>query len=94
MQKGMRTQPAEERGVDSIILGKMLARACEFMPELSGVSSLRTWTGFRAATPDKLPLIGRWPANEKLYLAAGHEGLGITSSLATAQLLADLRDPS
>jgi glycine/D-amino acid oxidase-like deaminating enzyme len=79
----------EESGVDSIILAKMLARACEFMPELAGVSSLRTWTGFRAATPDKLPLIGRWPANEKLYLAAGHEGLGITTSMATGKLLVD-----
>jgi glycine/D-amino acid oxidase-like deaminating enzyme len=79
----------EERGVDSIILAKMLRRACEFMPELSEVSSLRTWTGFRAATPDKLPLIGRWPAHEKLYLAAGHEGLGITTSMATGKLLVD-----
>ena len=79
----------EERGVDSIILAKMLVRACEFMPELSGVSSLRTWTGFRAATPDKLPLIGKWPAHEKLYLAAGHEGLGITTSMATGKLLVD-----
>jgi glycine/D-amino acid oxidase-like deaminating enzyme len=67
----------------------MLERACEFMPELDGLSSLRVWTGFRAATPDKLPLIGRWASHEKLYMAAGHEGLGITTSLATAKLLAD-----
>jgi len=79
----------EERGVDSFILAKMLKRACEFMPELCGVSSLRVWTGFRAATPDKLPLIGRWPAHKKLYLAAGHEGLGITTSLATGKLLVE-----
>jgi glycine/D-amino acid oxidase-like deaminating enzyme len=79
----------EERGVDSIILAKMLKRACEFIPELSGLSSLRVWTGFRAATPDKLPLIGRWPGNDKLYMAAGHEGLGITTSLGTAKLLVD-----
>jgi D-hydroxyproline dehydrogenase subunit beta len=79
----------EERGVDSQILTKMLRRACEFMPELSAVSSLRAWTGFRAATPDKLPLIGKWPTHEKLYLAAGHEGLGITTSMGTAKLLVD-----
>jgi glycine/D-amino acid oxidase-like deaminating enzyme len=79
----------EDCGVDSVILSKMLARACEFMPELGGVSSLRVWTGFRAATPDKLPLIGRWPGHDKLYLAAGHEGLGITTSMATGKLLVD-----
>ena len=79
----------EEREVDSIILAKMLNRACEFIPELSRLSSLRVWTGFRAATPDKLPLIGPWPEHDKLYLAAGHEGLGITTSLGTAKLLVD-----
>lgn len=79
----------EEREVDSFILARMLERACEFIPEFGGLSSLRVWTGFRAATPDKLPLIGRWPAHERLYLAAGHEGLGITTSLATGKLLVD-----
>jgi glycine/D-amino acid oxidase-like deaminating enzyme len=80
---------SEERGVDSAILSRMLDRAREFMPELGGLSSLRVWTGFRAATPDKLPLIGRWSDREKLYMAAGHEGLGITTSLGTAKLLMD-----
>jgi len=47
------------------------------------------WAGFRAATPDKLPLIGRWPGRERLFLATGHEGLGITTSLATGRLIAD-----
>jgi glycine/D-amino acid oxidase-like deaminating enzyme len=59
------------------------------MPGLAQVSSIRTWTGFRAATPDKLPLIGPSPGDESLFLATGHEGLGITTSLATGVLLAD-----
>ena len=42
------------------------------------------------APPDKLPLIGRWMPIQGLYIAAGHEGLGITTSLGTASLLADL----
>jgi glycine/D-amino acid oxidase-like deaminating enzyme len=53
------------------------------------MSAVRTWTGFRAATPDKLPLIGPWPGDSTLLLATGHEGLGITTSLATAKILAD-----
>ncbi|HEY9502985.1 MAG TPA: FAD-dependent oxidoreductase, partial [Pyrinomonadaceae bacterium] len=51
--------------------------------------SLQAWTGFRAATPDKLPLIGPHPQLDRFYLATGHEGLGITTSLATARLLVD-----
>jgi glycine/D-amino acid oxidase-like deaminating enzyme len=69
---------------------RMLRRALDFVPALAQVSVLRTWLGYRPATPDKLPLIGRWPAVPRLWIAAGHEGLGITTALASAQLLVDL----
>jgi D-hydroxyproline dehydrogenase subunit beta len=72
------------------ILSQMLERAIEFMPALAGLSVVRTWTGFRPATPDKLPLIGAWPNTGGLWIAAGHEGLGITTSLGTARIIADL----
>jgi D-hydroxyproline dehydrogenase subunit beta len=75
--------------INHVVLGRMLARATEFVPRLVDVSIIRCWTGFRPATPDKLPLIGRWEATPGLWIAAGHEGLGITTSLATARLLAD-----
>jgi len=78
----------EGKQIDPPILKRMLERAIEYMPQLAKLSVLRTWTGFRAATPDKLPLIGE-SAVENLYLATGHEGLGITTSLGTAKLLAD-----
>lgn len=73
--------------VDTSILARMLDRAIEYLPALRKLSSLRAWTGFRAATPDKLPLIGPHVDHQRLYLATGHEGLGITTSLATAKLL-------
>jgi glycine/D-amino acid oxidase-like deaminating enzyme len=80
---------AENKDVDSNILGRMLRRAQQFMPGLGTMSAVRTWTGFRAATPDKLPLIGPWPGDKSLFLATGHEGLGITTSLGTARILVD-----
>lgn len=79
----------ESSQIDTPILRRMLNRAIEYMPDLANLSSVRTWTGFRAATPDKLPLIGPDVLNPKLYLATGHEGLGITTSLGTAKLLVD-----
>jgi len=79
----------ETSEVEPSILARMLERAREYLPGLGKLSSVRAWTGFRAATPDKLPLIGPHPQLEKLYLATGHEGLGITTSLATARLLVD-----
>jgi glycine/D-amino acid oxidase-like deaminating enzyme len=80
---------AEESGVDAPILGRMLRRAQEYMPGLAGLVSVRCWTGFRASTPDNLPLIGPCPRDGRLFLATGHEGLGITTSLATGRLIAD-----
>ena len=75
--------------VDESIVTRMLARALEYLPALGKLSALRTWTGFRAATPDKLPLIGPHAEHERLFLATGHEGLGITTSVGTAKLLVD-----
>jgi D-hydroxyproline dehydrogenase subunit beta len=80
---------AEHKEVDQQILRRMLQRAQEYLPGLGAMSAVRTWTGFRAATPDKLPLIGPCPDDASLFLATGHEGLGITTSLATARILVD-----
>jgi glycine/D-amino acid oxidase-like deaminating enzyme len=57
------------------------------MPALANLSVIRTWTGFRPTTPDKLPLIGWWTTTPGLIIAAGHEGLGITTATATAELV-------
>ncbi len=80
---------AEHTEVDNPMLVRMLQRAGEYMPGLSQLSTVRCWTGFRAATPDKLPLIGPWTGDTSVFLATGHEGLGITTSLGTARILAD-----
>jgi glycine/D-amino acid oxidase-like deaminating enzyme len=77
-------------GLNRGVLRAMLERAVQFMPALARLPVIRSWTGFRPATPDKLPLIGRWDPVDGLWIAAGHEGLGITTSLGTARLLADL----
>ena len=80
---------ADHSGVDQPILSSMLARAALYLPGIANLSAIRVWTGFRASTPDKLPLIGPDIQDSSLLLATGHEGLGITTSLATAELIAD-----
>lgn len=76
--------------VDQHILRAMLERAKVYLPEVARLSAIRVWTGFRAATPDKLPLIGPDEDDATLWLATGHEGLGITTSLGTAELMGDM----
>jgi glycine/D-amino acid oxidase-like deaminating enzyme len=80
---------AEHKEVDQVMLARMVRRAQEYMPTLGLMSAVRVWTGFRAATPDKLPLIGPCPGYKSVFLATGHEGLGITTSLGTARILVD-----
>ncbi len=74
--------------VDRAILVEMLQRASSYVPAILQASGIRAWTGFRAATPDNLPLIG--PTDDpRLILAAGFEGLGITNAPGAARLVLD-----
>jgi glycine/D-amino acid oxidase-like deaminating enzyme len=68
----------------------MMARACLYMPDIDELSITRTWVGFRPATPDKQPLIGPSLVSDKIWLATGHEGLGITTALVTGKLIAQM----
>jgi D-hydroxyproline dehydrogenase subunit beta len=79
---------SDDPAAEPDILRRMLDRACEYMPVLGQLSAIRVWTGFRAATPDKLPFIG--PTEDAtVFLAMGFEGLGITNALGAARLLVD-----
>ncbi len=75
--------------VSPAMLRRMLERAFEFLPTLRELQALRVWTGFRPATPDGRPYIGPVPGRAHTWVAAGHEGLGVTTALATAELLVD-----
>lgn len=86
-----------DRTVNPQVLGQMLARAVRFLPALRRMQVIRTWTGLRPSTADHLPLIGPWPEVPGLWIATGHEGLGIATAPATGRLLTDLvlgRPPS
>lgn len=48
------------------------------------------WVGMRPLTPDGLPLLGRLPGFENIFVATGHAMLGITLAPATAELVADV----
>jgi glycine/D-amino acid oxidase-like deaminating enzyme len=76
--------------VEPHMVRKMLRRAFEFVPALAQSKALRTWTGFRAATPDNRPYVGPWPEDPGLWIAMGHEGLGLTTAPGVAGLLADM----
>lgn len=72
------------------LLEQMLQRAVDYLPTLRDCNAVRCWTGVRAATPDSLPILGPHPTRPGLWLAVGHEGLGVTTAPASARILAAL----
>ena len=55
-----------------------------------GDSEGTEWVGMRPITPDGLPLLGRVPRFENVYIATGHAMLGVTLAPATAEVMGDL----
>ncbi len=78
-----------DTSVDPAVLGAVLRAAIGLLPCLARMNVVRAWTGMRPATPDGLPLIGAHPSRPRVWLACGHEGLGVTMAFGTARLLAD-----
>jgi glycine/D-amino acid oxidase-like deaminating enzyme len=81
---------AADDAVSPPMLARMLQRAFRFMPMLRFLQAIRAWTGFRPATPDGRPYLGAVPGHADLWVAAGHEGLGVTTAPGSARLLLDL----
>jgi D-hydroxyproline dehydrogenase subunit beta len=85
--------------LDAALLARMVRRAQRFLPAVGRLQMLRCWAGFRPATADGRPVIGRIPgaARDNQWVATGHEGLGLTTASGTAQVWLDLllgRTPS
>jgi D-amino-acid dehydrogenase len=64
--------------------------AREYLHEPVGPVKREEWFGWRPMTYDDLPIIGRAPGTSHLWVATGHGMLGVSMSIATAQLVADL----
>lgn len=69
------------------VMAEIAARAISVVPVLGGVRLMRTYTGFRPVTPDRLPLIGPDLSVEGLVHASGHEGAGVGLAEVTAELV-------
>jgi D-amino-acid dehydrogenase len=48
------------------------------------------WCGWRPMTPDSLPIIGPSPALANVWIAAGHNMLGLSMAPATGRLAAEM----
>ena len=64
--------------------------AREYLHEPVGPVKREEWFGWRPMTPDDVPIVGRAPGHDNLWLATGHGMLGVSMSAGTGRLLADM----
>lgn len=64
--------------------------AVRLFPSLATARVSRTWAGFRPATPDMLPILGRDPDDPRVVYACGHSRNGILLAPATAESIASV----
>lgn len=87
---GSRQFAGLDRRIDPGVVQSIARRATRMVPSLASVRAIRTYIGFRPWTPDGLPLIGPTRPTPGLVLATGHGGEGITESVVTGMIVADL----
>lgn len=64
--------------------------AAPYLDEPLGRVVQEEWWGWRPMTPDGLPFIGPLPAFDNLYVAAGHNMLGLSLATGTGKLVAEM----
>jgi D-amino-acid dehydrogenase len=78
------------RDLDRRRLRILESAARRFVPGLLDAGDRRDWVGMRPVTPDGLPIIGPLPGAENVWVATGHQMLGVTLAPPTGRLVADL----
>jgi D-amino-acid dehydrogenase len=69
-------------------LTSLVRQARAAFPEATDWRELNPWAGLRPATPTGLPILGRAPGMEGLYLNLGQGSLGFTLAMGSAAVLA------
>jgi D-amino-acid dehydrogenase len=64
--------------------------AAVYLKEPPAGPPVEEWWGWRPMTPDSVPLIGPAPALPNVWLAAGHNMLGLSMATGTGKLVAEL----
>ena len=84
----------ERRGFDTAVdpelSRRLIARAAQLFPALSGLPVAAAWAGLRPWLPDHLPAVGPSRRVDGLWLATGHEGAGVALGPVTGRLVAQL----
>jgi glycine oxidase len=79
-----------DTGVTESMREEMQAKAEAILPALRGQPIIKHWSGLRPGTPHNIPMVGRHPQIENLYLNTGHFRYGVTMAPECARQIAAL----
>lgn len=65
-------------------------RAVRFYPKIADMTVIRTYAGLRPWTEDHLPIVSHVEEVPGFYIAAGHEGDGISLAAVTGKLIEEM----
>lgn len=86
----------EFAGYDSTLdrrrLDYLRAGASHYLQEAPTQAVEEEWCGWRPMTYDSVPIIDRSPRWQNVWIAAGHNMLGVSMSPATGQMIAEMID--
>jgi len=68
----------------------MARRAIRFYPKIGDFHIIRTYTGLRPWTEDHLPIVSAVDEVPGYFIAAGHEGDGISLAAVTGKLMSEI----
>ncbi len=71
-------------------IGGLLAGSIELVPQVGQWPVRRLWACLRPGTPDRLPILGRAPGVENVFIATGHFRKGLLLTPITAEAMADV----
>jgi D-amino-acid dehydrogenase len=74
------------------MLFKNAQHVLKVLPEYNTSKALpsQKWMGHRPSMPDSLPVIGQAPQHKNIFLALGHQHLGLTQGAITGKLIGQL----
>jgi len=76
--------------IDTEVVRCMARRMLRFYPKAGDFHLIRTYCGLRPYTEDHLPIVSAVEQLPGFYVAAGHEGDGITLAAVTGKLIAEM----
>lgn len=76
--------------VNNDIIKCIANRAIRFYPKMADMMVIRSYAGLRPWTEDHLPIISRVEEVPNFYIAAGHEGDGISLAAVTGKLIEEM----